>query len=96
MNAEILDATFNPRPRYWQGKDLGSMLNCEADYIPAHSRYTCRGCPQKIRGEACIRTGESGSAFYHPDCYYELIRLLQHKLEQFVPNINEEVIKKHE
>lgn len=101
MNVADMDLAFdgegdNKFPHWWASKAIGLMLNCEADYIPATSRYTCRGCPTKIKGEACIRTGESGYAHYHPDCYYELITLLQTKLGQLVPKLNEEVGRQHE
>lgn len=96
MNAELLDNFFETFPNYWESKEVGFMLSCEADYIPETSRYTCKACPDKIKGEACIRTQESGSTHYHPDCYYEMIRLLQVKLEQFIPKVNDEVMKQHE
>ena len=97
MNVQMIDSMYdNDYPNLWEGKDIGSMLSCEPSYIPATSRYTCRACPVKIRGEACIYTNESGSVHYHPDCYYELIRALQRKLEVLIPRLNEEVLKQHE
>jgi len=73
---------------YPVSRDVGMVFHGNKHRVPEKSKYTCKGCGNKmIGGTHYITTYESRCPHYHLDCYYEVCETILKNHKEMYNNL---------